>query len=338
MTPTVDDLDRAIKDCLIQDGRMPSAQIARRLGGVSTKTITSRIARLTTEGIVKVTAIANRRALGYQIAAGIGVETEPGLVERVGQAIAQIDQVSYVALIAGDQDVWIQVQAADMEHLQSILAERIDMTPGVRRSELSFIVTRELKDDVATPTSLRRPTSGRLVAHSRGTLDGEPRRPGAPVRHPVVDGTDRAIMDLLMDDGRMPSTQVARSLGTVSGKTVSRRLDRLLSEGIIRVVAIADHRALGYSVIADIGIETRPGRAEEVGQALAAMAQVNYVALVTGDCDVWIQMRAVDMEDLQRFILRKLHKMPGVRRTSTALLFTSALKDIDSWRLPADLP
>jgi len=145
-------------------------------------------------------------------------------------------------------------------------------------------------------------------------------------------------MDLLMDDSRTPSTEVGRSLGTVSGKTVSRRLDRLLSEGIIRVVAIADHRALGYSVIADIGIETRPGRAEEVGQALAAMAQVNYVALVTGDCDVWIQMRAVDMQDLQRFILRKLHKMPGVRRTSTALLFTSALKDIDSWRLPADLP
>jgi Lrp/AsnC family transcriptional regulator for asnA, asnC and gidA len=141
-----------------------------------------------------------------------------------------------------------------------------------------------------------------------------------------------------MDDGRTPSTEVARSVGTVSGKTVSRRLDRLLSEGIIRVVAIAGHRALGYSVIADIGIETRPGRAEEVGRALAAMEQVNYVALVTGDCDVWIQMRAVDMEDLQRFILRKLHKMPGVRRTSTALLFTSALKDIDSWRLPADLP
>jgi len=145
-------------------------------------------------------------------------------------------------------------------------------------------------------------------------------------------------MDLLMDDGRMPSTQVARSLGTVSGKTVSRWLDGLLSEGIARVVAIADRRALGCSVIADIGIETRPGRAEEVGQALAAMAQVNYVALLTGDCDVWIQMRAVDMEDLQRLVLRKLYKMPGVRRTSTALLSTSALKDIDFWRLPADLP
>lgn len=329
MTYAVDATDQAILDLLTCDGRTPAAEIARSLGGVSTKTVTTRIARLTTEGIVKVTAIANRRALGYQVVAGVGVETEPGHVERVGQAIAGIEEIGYVALIAGDKDVWLQVQAADMEDLQSILADRVDAIPGVRRSELSFLVTRELKDDVATPTSLAQSTSKRPAGESPVSPVGE---------HPIIDDTDRAIIDLLMDDGRMPSTHIARRLGTVSGKTVSRRLDRLLSEGMIRVVGVADHRALGFAVIADIGVETEPGRAEGVGEALAAIAQVNYVALVTGDCDVWLQMRAVDMEDLQRFILRKLHKIPGVRRTSTALLFTSALKDIDSWRIPAKLP
>lgn len=317
---------------------MPAAEIARALGGVSTKTITTRIARLTREGVVKVTALANRRMLGYQIAAGVGVETEPGLVETVGQAIARIEEVSYVALIAGDQDVWLQVQAADMEHLQSILANRIEAIPGVRRSELSFLVTRELKDDVATPTWLPPPRSGRPAGDSPGTLVGEPPSLRAADGHAIIDDTDRAIVDLLMDNGRMPSTHIARRLGTVSGKTVSRRLDRLLSEGMIRVVAVADHRALGYAVIADIGVETEPGRAEGVGEALAAIDQVNYVALVAGDCDVWLQMRATDMEDLQQFILRRLHKIPGVRRTSTALLFTSALKDVDSWRIPARFP
>lgn len=329
MRYSVDATDRGIIDLLTGDGRMPAAEIARSLGGVSTKTITTRIARLTAERMVKVTAMANRRMLGYQIAAGVGVETEPGLVERVGQAITRIEEISYVALIAGDKDVWLQIQAADMEDLQSILANRVDAIPGVRRSELSFLVTRELRDDVATPTSLPQSISKHPAVES----------PVLPVgAHPTIDDTDRAIIDLLMDDGRRPSTHIARLLGTVSAKTVSRRLDRLLSEGIIKVVAVADHRALGYAVIADIGVETKPGRAEEVGHALAAINQVNYVALVTGDCDVWIQLRAADMEDLQRFILRKLHKIPGVRRTSTALLFTSALKDIDSWRIPAVLP
>ena len=157
----MDATDQAIIDLLTRDGRTPAAEIARSLGGVSTKTITTRIARLTAEGMVKVTAMANRRALGYQVIAGVGVETEPGGVERVGQAIAEIEEVSYVALIAGDQDVWIQVQAADMEDLQSILANRIEAIPGVRRSELSFLVTRELKDDVATPTSIPPSTSKR---------------------------------------------------------------------------------------------------------------------------------------------------------------------------------
>jgi Lrp/AsnC family transcriptional regulator for asnA, asnC and gidA len=328
MNTTVDATALAIIDLLARDGRMPAAEIARSLGGVSTKTITTRISRLTRERMVKIAVIPNHRALGYQIAAGIGVETEPGRVESVGQSVAEIEQVCYVALIAGDQDLWIQVQAAGMEDLHSVVADRIDVIPGVRRSELSFLVTRVLKDDVATPTWFRPPTSGRGARVSGQRAKA----------HPIIDETDRAIIDLLMDDGRMPSTEVARSLGTVSSKTVSRRLEQLVDEGIIRVVAVTDHRALGYTIIADIGIDTTPGSAEEVGQALAALQEVNYVALVTGNCDVWIQMRAADMEDLQRFILRKLHSVPGVERTSTAFLFTSALKDMDSWRIPASLP
>jgi Lrp/AsnC family transcriptional regulator for asnA, asnC and gidA len=327
MAPTVDDLDRAIIDCLTHDGRMPSAQIARRLGGISTKTITSRIARLTAEGTVKVTAIANPQALGYRIIAGVEVQTAPGEVEKVGQALAEIAQVNYVALVAGDCDLWLQVRAADMEDLQVLLAETLGSVPGVERSQLAFLITHELKNEVATPTSTQQRSSG-------GEADKAP-----PIAaHATIDEVDRAIVDQLMDDGRMPATQIAYSLGAISAKTVSRRINRLLEKGIISVKGVANHRALGYSIIADIGIETEPGRAEGVGRAVAEIDQVNYVALVAGDRDLWIQVRAIDVEDLQRFILKKLHVIPGIRRTRTTLLFTSGLKDIDSWRIPADLP
>jgi Lrp/AsnC family transcriptional regulator for asnA, asnC and gidA len=327
MRSMLDDLDRAIIHCLIEDGRMPSAQIARRLGGASTKTITSRIARLTDEGAVKVTAIANPRALGYRIIAGVGVETAPGDVEKVGQALAEIPQVNYVALVAGDRDLWLQVRAADMDDLQAFLAETLSSVPGVQRSQLALLITHELKNDVATPTSTRERASGTQAGEATPTA-----------AHAAIDDLDRMIVDQLMDDGRAPATQIARSLETISPKTVSRRMNRLIQKGIISVRGIANHKALGYSIIADIGIETEPGRAEGVGRAVAAIDQVAYVALVAGDRDLWIQVRAIDMEDLQRFILKKLYMIPGIRRTRTTLLFTSALKDIDSWRIPADLP
>lgn len=91
--PVLDSTDRAIIALLIEDGRMPSTEIARRIGPISTKTVTNRIARLTSEGILRISAIANLKALGYEITAAVRVEAEPGLVKEVGQALAQIEQV-----------------------------------------------------------------------------------------------------------------------------------------------------------------------------------------------------------------------------------------------------
>lgn len=227
-------------------------------------------------------------------------------------------------MVAGDCDIWLQVGATDMEELQTTLASWIGGVPGVRRSDLAFLITRELKNVVATPTS---------TAYSRlGVCDALGSGPES--RPKGVDNTDLAIIDLLMDAGRMPATGIALRLGTVSSKTVSRRMGRLLEKGVIALTAVADHRALGYQVIADIGIEAQPGKAGELWRALAEIDQVNYVALVAGDQDVWIQVRAADMEELQEFILSRLHSLPAVRRTRTTLLFTSALKDADSWRIP----
>jgi hypothetical protein len=100
----------------------------------------------------------------------------------------------------------------------------------------------------------------------------------------------------------------------------------LTTQGIVRVAAIANRPAPGYQIAAGIGVETEPGPVESVGQAIAEIDQVSYVALIAGDHEVWIQT------------LRRLHSLPGMRRTSTALLFTSALNDIDSWRIPAGRP
>jgi len=67
-----------------------------------------------------------------------------------------------------------------------------------------------------------------------------------------VDRTDQAIVCLLMEDGRMSCAEIARRLGTVSERSVRSRIERLTREGVIRVSAVVNPRAVGFPVTADV--------------------------------------------------------------------------------------
>jgi Lrp/AsnC family transcriptional regulator for asnA, asnC and gidA len=94
---------------------------------------------------MRVTAVCNPRALGYRIAADISIETEPRKVAEVAERLTQLDRVSYVALVAGDRDVAIQVNVADVEDLQTFISDELQAIPGVRRTK-TYLLTRILKD------------------------------------------------------------------------------------------------------------------------------------------------------------------------------------------------
>lgn len=154
---------------------------------------------------------------------------------------------------------------------------------------------------------------------------------------PIVDELDKGIVRLLMKDGRMSSAEIARSLGHATARTVSNRIRKLTKEGIIKVAPIVNPRALGYTIVADVFIQTEPGKVEQVAETLAEVDTVNYVAIVSADRDVSIQVNAADVQELRRFITKTLQTIPGVERTNTYLLM-EVLKDIDSWGIPAEPP
>lgn len=144
---------------------------------------------------------------------------------------------------------------------------------------------------------------------------------------------DFEIIALLNEDGRIPSAEIARRLGNVSARTVTNRIDALIREGIINIRAIINPEIVGYGVLADVFIETEPGRLREVAERVAEFYQVSYVACATGDTDVIISVRARTIEELYDFVIEVLGKIPGVRQTQTFLL-PLKLKNIASWMPP----
>ncbi len=147
------------------------------------------------------------------------------------------------------------------------------------------------------------------------------------------DEIDWKIIALLNADGRMSSAEIARALGDVSARTVKNRIDALTQNGIITVRSIVNPVALGYSVLADVFIETEPGQLRAVADQAASLAQVTYVACATGDTDVIISVRARNVTELYEFVLEKVEQIPGVRDTKTFLLPIS-IKGNDTWLPP----
>jgi Lrp/AsnC family transcriptional regulator for asnA, asnC and gidA len=134
-----------------------------------------------------------------------------------------------------------------------------------------------------------------------------------------IDRLDRAIVQRLQQDGRMSSAEIARHLG-VAERTVRARIDRLINDRVIRLVATIVPGTVGYSVTADVFLEVEAGRIQEIADLIAAMPEVGYVGLTTGDRDISIQLYAPSVEALYEFVTDQLGTIPGVVRTNTFII------------------
>jgi Lrp/AsnC family transcriptional regulator for asnA, asnC and gidA len=148
-----------------------------------------------------------------------------------------------------------------------------------------------------------------------------------------ADSTDRAIVDLLIQDGRMSCTEIARRIGHVSERSVRYRIDRMVKEGVIRVSAVVSPKAVGFPVTADVFIEVEPGRIMNVARKMMEFECVSYVACSTGETDVSIQIVAQNNDKLYDFVTQVIAQVPGVRKTTTVLL-PVILKDVYQWSMP----
>jgi Lrp/AsnC family transcriptional regulator for asnA, asnC and gidA len=152
-----------------------------------------------------------------------------------------------------------------------------------------------------------------------------------------IDEIDRAILNCLREDARMKSSEIARRLGNMTARAIRNRVDRLVSQGYIAINACAVPERLGLPISADIAMDVEPGMIEEVANHLVALTETNYVAMTTGDTDISVSVVAATMADLQTIINKKLHSIPGVRKTRTYVL-TNILKQSCNWPFPEELP
>jgi Lrp/AsnC family transcriptional regulator for asnA, asnC and gidA len=145
MSFTIDRIDRQILAALVEDGRISSAEIARRVGAVSERAVRYRIDRLQRTGVMRVTAIVSPQALGFAVIGDILIDVAPGRLHDVAAQVVEFENVSYVAGSVGEGDLSIQVFARDAEELLRFVNEVLGKVPGVARTKVA-IVPWKLKD------------------------------------------------------------------------------------------------------------------------------------------------------------------------------------------------
>jgi len=148
-----------------------------------------------------------------------------------------------------------------------------------------------------------------------------------------IDKNDVKIINLLLEDGRMPASEISRQLEDISERVVRYRIDRMIEEGIISVSAIVKPEAFGLDTYADVWLEVESDKILEVAKTLTKYENVTYVSCAIGETDVNIQVVSKDAADIYQFMTEVVRKIPGVRKTVTSIV-PIILKDIYQWRIP----
>jgi Lrp/AsnC family transcriptional regulator for asnA, asnC and gidA len=130
-----------------------------------------------------------------------------------------------------------------------------------------------------------------------------------------LDDADKALVELLQHDGRLPYTRLAQAVG-LSEAAVRQRVQRLVDGNVVQIVGVTDPLRLGFRRQAMVGVRTE-GDITLVADALAAIPEVDYLVFTSGSFDLLFEIVCEDDEHLLELLNDKVRRIPGVRSTET---------------------
>lgn len=131
-----------------------------------------------------------------------------------------------------------------------------------------------------------------------------------------IDALDRQIVDLIRDDARKSSEELARQLN-VSSSTVRRRLKRLVDSGAVQIVGFPDPQKLGYAFFCAIAFNIDHEFLEDVVRALSMKPEIRWLAVTTGRFDALAISQFPSTEAFYEFVRKDLIAIPGIRATES---------------------
>ena len=142
-----------------------------------------------------------------------------------------------------------------------------------------------------------------------------------------LDEIDYKVLDLLIDNSRIPYTDIAKKL-LISAGTVHVRIKKMEDAGIISGSSLKlDYKKLGYTFIAYIGIFLEKTHlTNKVLEKLNSIPFVTVAHITTGRFNIYCKIRSKNTNHAKEIIFM-IDDIDGVSRTETMISLEESIND-----------
>jgi DNA-binding Lrp family transcriptional regulator len=312
---TLEAADLQIIRALQIDPRVPFATMASVLG-MSEPTVSRRYARMRRTGLLRVTGAVDPGALG-QSQWTVRLRCRPGSGAAIAEALADRDDVSWVALSAAGAEVTCAVRSRSPQEREDLLGRKLPRAAAVLDVEASVMLRKFLGGRRRYWAAL----SGVLTPEQETKLGPAPTPfpepamvPGRPADLPEH---DERLLAALAADGRASLAELAAAAGLTPGRA-SRRLQALVSDRVVHIHVELAPAALDYRARANLWLQVHPGEIKAVGEALAGMPEVGFAAAMSGRTNLHAVAHCRDLDELFEFTSDRVGTLPGVQGTEVS--------------------
>lgn len=143
MKPMLDDIDNQILALLMDDARMPTSTIAKRVD-IARTTAIARIANLEKRGIIAGYGVKLNQEL-YQpaVRAYVGIAVDPGRASALVKLLQKMPEVETLCAVSGPVDYMLTLRCQSTGELDRLL-DQIGALDGVRQTSTSIILTKRI--------------------------------------------------------------------------------------------------------------------------------------------------------------------------------------------------
>lgn len=127
----IDDVDRAIVEQLRVNGRATNQQIANSLG-LTAATVSARIRRMEEADKLRVVAVSDFSAHGYNVLMEVAIEVDGRPASEVATELAEFPEVFAAHLVTGRYDIDMLVVLRDIGDLAHLLLDKFSKVRGIR--------------------------------------------------------------------------------------------------------------------------------------------------------------------------------------------------------------
>ena len=141
-----------------------------------------------------------------------------------------------------------------------------------------------------------------------------------------IDNLDKKILNIIMNNARIPSKDVAVECG-VSRAAIHQRIQRLIEMKVITGSGYyVNPKVLGYNTCTYIGVSLEKGSMyREVVKQFEDIPEVVECHYTTGPYSMLIKVYAQDNQHLMRLLNDKIQHIPGVTETETLISLEQSL-------------